>query len=164
MGTIESINVSKGKGGAKQPVATARLIPGFGIEGDGHAGGTGKRQVSLLSWESGLKMRGEGAAIVYGSFGENITTTGVPLKELKVGDRLRIGARAVLEVTGIGKQCPAPCSIFHQVGRCIMPDEGVFCVVVEGGIIRTGDPIEIIGVSVMGVNEKNQGRHSGGER
>jgi len=140
MGKIQSINVSKAKGGPKHPVAEARLIEGCGLEGDGH-GGPGLRQVSLLSWESALILKNEGADIGFGSFGENITTSGLPTRGVGVGDRFMLGESATIEVTAVGKSCPSPCSIFRRVGRCIMPDEGIFCTVVVGGVIRTGDAI-----------------------
>ncbi|MCX6354614.1 MAG: MOSC domain-containing protein [Candidatus Aureabacteria bacterium] len=140
MGKIESINISKGKGGPKYPVAEARLIENRGIEGDGH-GGPGPRQVSLLSWESALMMKNAGADIGFGSFGENITTSGLPSRGVGVGHRFTMGESAIIEVTAVGKNCPSPCSIFRRVGRCIMPDEGIFCKVVVGGVIRAGDAI-----------------------
>ena len=49
----------------------------------------------------------------------------------------------VLELTQIGKQCHAHCAIYHQMGDCIMPREGVFCKVLAGGTIAPGDLIEI---------------------
>ena len=50
----------------------------------------------------------------------------------------------VLELTQIGKQCHAHCAIYHQMGDCIMPREGVFCKVLAGGTIAPGDTIEIV--------------------
>lgn len=143
MGTIKSINVSARKGGAKSPVREGSLIAGQGLEGDAHAG-PGPKQLSMLAWESILMMRSRGAEVMCGSFGENITTDGLDLARVRVGDRLRLGRRCLVEVTGIGKSCPAPCDIFRRVGYCIMPEEGVFCGVIEGGEIRVGDPIVIV--------------------
>jgi molybdopterin adenylyltransferase len=140
LGRIKSINIGPKRGGAKRPAEKALLVAGWGLQGDGHAA-PGDKQVSLLAWESALGMRNAGAEVDCGSFGENITTEGVALKELKRGDRLRVGDRVLLEVTVIGKECPEPCSIFRQVGFCIMPSEGVFCRVLEGGWIKAGDPI-----------------------
>jgi MOSC domain-containing protein YiiM len=114
-----------------------------------------------------------------GDFGENITSSGIDLKQLKIGDRLIImepgtdisevkkgqGLRskkgllaekelniekdlfisqdfpessAVVEVTQIGKECLTPCRIFYEVGRCIMPAEGIFFRVIKTGEIRPG--------------------------
>ncbi len=143
VGKIQSINIGESKGGAKHPVVEARLVADWGLDGDCHVG-PGLKQVSLLAWESALKMRDSGADVNYGSFGENITTVGLALKDLKIGDRLKLGRGALIEVTAIGKECPEPCDIFKQMGYCIMPTEGLFFRVIEGGSIRVGDPITLV--------------------
>lgn len=51
---------------------------------------------------------------------------------------------AELELTQIGKECHAHCAIYHKMGDCIMPREGVFCKVIRGGRVAPGDPINII--------------------
>jgi len=157
MAEIKSINISGGKGGPKKPVARARLAAGLGIEGDGHAG-PGPRQVSLLSWEDAEALRAEGADVSPGSFGENISTTGLAAGDVAVGDRLMLGEDAVVEVAVIGKECPSPCAIFRAVGRCIMPERGIFCRVIKGGEIKPGDRIR------LNRHEKDTRRDSGGER
>jgi MOSC domain-containing protein YiiM len=50
----------------------------------------------------------------------------------------------VIEVTQIGKECKNKCAIYYQAGDCIMPREGVFARVLTGGVIHTGDAIEIV--------------------
>ncbi|MCX6356986.1 MAG: MOSC domain-containing protein [Candidatus Aureabacteria bacterium] len=139
-GKVKSVNLSPSKGGPKAPCGGGILVAGMGFAGDGHAG-PGPKQVSLLAWESALLMRAKGADVRCGSFGENITTTGIDLGIRTPGERLRIGGGALLEVTEIGKKCPAPCAIYRAVGDCIMPREGIFCRVLAGGSIRGGDPI-----------------------
>lgn len=143
MGHIKSINISTTKGGPKSPVSQAMLIVDRGIEGDAHSG-PGEKQVSLLAWERTLAMRAKGAAIWYGSFGENITTVGIDLRSLRVGDRLKLGEHGIVEVTELGKKCPAPCAIFRKVGSCIMPEEGVFSRVTRGGVIRVADSVDLV--------------------
>jgi len=138
---IESINISRDKGGRKSPAGRALLKAGHGIEGDGHAGDW-HRQVSLLAVESIAKMRAKGLDVGPGDFAENITTAGIDLLALPIGARLRIGA-ATLEVTQHGKECHAPCEIYHQAGDCVMPAEGIFAVVVAGGGIHDGDEINV---------------------
>ena len=49
----------------------------------------------------------------------------------------------VLEITQIGKECHTGCAIFRQLGKCIMPKEGVFAKVIQGGHVRAGDQIEV---------------------
>jgi cyclic pyranopterin phosphate synthase len=55
-----------------------------------------------------------------------------------------VGDRAVLEITQIGKECHSGCDISRQVGKCVMPKEGVFARVVEPGRVVPGDWIEIL--------------------
>ena len=78
-----------------------------------------------------------------GIFAENINTTGIDLKGLPVGTRLRIGETEV-EVTQIGKECHNDCAIKKAVGKCVMPTEGIFAVVVKEGVVRPGDEIEVL--------------------
>ena len=79
----------------------------------------------------------------FGAFGENVIVEGFDLRSLPVGTRFRIGD-ALLELTQIGKECHSHCAIYHQVGDCIMPREGVFTIVLEGGEIKAGDEVEMI--------------------
>jgi len=57
---------------------------------------------------------------------------------------LKVGESVVLEVTQIGKECHQGCAIREQVGDCVMPREGVFARVVEGGVAKAGDRISLI--------------------
>lgn len=137
---VLAVCVSERTGVQKRPVETAGLTVGHGIAGDAHAGDW-HRQVSLLADESAQRMREAGAAIDPGDFGENLLTKGIRLFDLPLGARLRVGA-ALLEVTQIGKECHSHCAIYHAVGDCVMPREGIFCRVLEGGPVRPGDPVE----------------------
>lgn len=139
VGTVVAVCLSGRKGEAKRPVASALLVADHGLEGDAHAGSG--RQVSLLAEESVDRMRGRGVDLVPGIFAENLLTRGFPLGSLKVGTRLRVGESVILEITQIGKECHQGCAIREQVGDCVMPREGVFARVVEGGEVRAGDPM-----------------------
>jgi len=141
-GEIAAISVSVKKGGSKANVAKAMLVAAHGIEGDAHAGDW-HRQVSLLALESIELMLARGARVGPGDFGENITTRGLELSALPVGARLAIG-EAELEITQVGKDCKKPCSIYEQIGDCIMPRNGVFARVLRGGAVRVGDTIDLI--------------------
>ena len=141
-GRIVAVSISAQKGVRKQNVAVARLVADAGIEGDAHAEG-GPRQISLLAVESIETMRQAGADVGPGDFGENITTEGIVLTNLVVGERVRIG-ETELEITQHGKTCHDRCAIFAQVGDCVMPREGVFARVLHGGEIRPGDTIEVV--------------------
>ena len=142
-GTVLSVNISEKKGTPKTKVSPGVLIENFGLEGDAHAG-KWHRQVSLLAAESIEKAKtGPTNGLCHGVFAENITTEGIELYTLPVGTRLQVG-EAVLEISQIGKECHEGCAISKLVGKCVMPREGVFAVVVKGGKVYAGDSIEEI--------------------
>ena len=141
MGKIRAVCISREKGTAKSSVGRALAIEDFGLENDAHAG-KWHRQVSLLPYEEIEKFKAEGAPVTDGSFGENLITEGLKLRELPPGTRLRAGG-ALLEVTQIGKECHSRCAIGRAMGHCIMPEEGIFARVLTGGVIEAGDAIEI---------------------
>jgi len=141
MGRIVAVLRSKRKGIAKKEIATGRLRKDYGLVGDAHAGSG--RQVSLLALESIQRMQKKGLRVGPGDFAENLTTEGIDLLSLTKGKRIFIGKGIILEITQIGKECPAPCAIFRKVGECIMPKEGVFARVVKGGRVKAGDRLEV---------------------
>jgi len=140
-GEIVAVCISERKGERKKPVGSVDLKAGFGIVGDAHAGDW-HRQVSLLAQESIEKMQRLGLNVTAGDFAENITTKGIDLPALPVGTRLVLGGTLV-EVTQIGKECHTRCAIYYQAGDCVMPKEGVFAQVLQGGEIKPGDVIEV---------------------
>lgn len=139
---IVSVNTSPGKGERKKPVDVVVLREEHGIVDDGHAG-PWHRQVSMLAQESIDSMVAKGLDVKAGDFAENLTTRGIDLPALPVGTRLRVGP-TLLEVTQIGKVCHDRCAIFYQAGDCVMPREGIFVRVLEGGEIRPGDGIAVV--------------------
>ena len=154
MGKLIAICTSEKKGTQKAPVESAVLKVDHGIEGDAHAG-KWHRQVSLLGLEKIEDFRAKGAPVEFGAFGENLIIEGFDFRNLPVGTRFRIGPAGanngpasaepsggvLLEMTQIGKECHTHCAIFHLVGDCIMPREGVFAKVLEGGEIHPGDEV-----------------------
>lgn len=142
-GIIIAVCTSQQKGTPKEDVGSGFLEIGFGLRGDAH-GGDWHRQVSLLSIEQIDGMKTKGLDVEPGSFAENLTTRDFDLGSVRVGDRLRVGTSAVLEVTQIGKECHTRCAIYQQVGECIMPEQGVFAKVLEEGVIKAGDAIEFL--------------------
>lgn len=147
-GTVVSVNTSPKKGQIKRPVAAAAVVAGRGIEGDAHRD-FGHRQVSLLAIEDIEAQReraGAAAAAAVeigpGAFAENLTTRGLDLATLRVGDELVVAGTVRLRVSQIGKDCHTKCAVYHLVGDCIMPARGIFCEVLSGGPVRPGDAIE----------------------
>ena len=140
MAQVVSVCISEKKGTKKHPVAEISLRPHHGIVGDAHAGDW-HRQVSLLANESVDRMRKEGLTLAAGDFAENILTEGIDLKHLPVGTVLRVG-KTRLQVTQIGKECHNDCEIRRLTGKCVMPTDGIFAIVLTGGTITAGDEIE----------------------
>lgn len=144
MAKILAVNISEQKKTPKKTIEAGKLIEDFGIEGDAHAG-KWHRQVSLLAKESIEKAKGMRTdGLCHGVFAENLTTEGIELHTLPVGTRLRVGDDAVLEITQIGKECHDGCAIRELVGQCIMPREGIFGIVLEGGTVKENDEITIV--------------------
>ena len=143
MGKILAICTSPKRGTVKTEVPSAVLTPEWGIVSDAH-GGNWHRQVSLLADESVDTMRAIcPIPLDAGVFAENINTRGIDLKHLPVGTHLRVG-ETELEVTQIGKQCHNDCEIKRTAGKCVMPTEGIFAVVVKEGRVQAGDEIEVL--------------------
>ena len=142
-GTIVAVCTSKKKGTRKRNVGEAELRVDWGLVGDAHAADW-HRQVSLLAMESIEKMRAKGLNVGPGSFAENLTTQGIDLLSLPIGSRARVGSEVVLEITQHGKVCHDRCAIYEIAGDCVMPREGIFAKVIEGGIVKVGDKIELL--------------------
>lgn len=150
-GKVYSINISSRRGIAKTSVKSCTVRKDFGIMGDAHSG-KGKRQVSILSWESIKKMnncpkiknKDNTITLGPGSFAENITATGLDLNSVKIDDHIKIGNNVILRITKIGKECHRYCSIYVKIGDCIMPREGIFSEVINGGRIKIGDKIKVV--------------------
>ncbi|MEU9878708.1 MOSC domain-containing protein [Streptomyces phaeochromogenes] len=142
------------------------LLAGLGVEGDVHAGVTVKhrfrmekdpsqvnlRQVHLIHEELFDEVREAGFEVAAGQLGENVTTRGIDLLGLPTGTLLRFGEEAVVEVTGLRNPC-AQIDGFQKglmkqvVGRnedgTVRFRAGIMSVVVTGGVVRPGDPVEV---------------------
>lgn len=141
MGSIIAVCTSDKKGIAKSNTGIAFFEKDMGLEGDAHAG-KWHRQVSLLSADKVEAFRSKGADVAPGAFGENLLVEGIDFRALPVGTTLHCGS-VLLEITQIGKECHTHCAIYHQMGDCIMPREGVFARVLEPGFIATGDKMTV---------------------
>jgi MOSC domain-containing protein YiiM len=135
MAHVEAVCLSRKKGIVKKEQGNVVLIENWGIDGDAHAGDW-HRQVSLLAGESIDTVKETLPTLKNGAFAENIITRGIDLTTLKIGDRLQVGDTVVLEITQIGKECHNDgCAIKKATGDCIMPKEGIFSRVIQGGEI-----------------------------
>ena len=142
MGIVRAVCISEEKGTAKRDIGSCRLIEDWGLENDAHAG-KWHRQVSLLSYDEVEKFRARGAQVEDGAFGENLLVEGFDFKSYPIGTIFKCGD-VLLEMTQIGKKCHQECAIRQMVGDCIMPREGVFAVVLKGGVISNGDELTVV--------------------
>ncbi len=155
---IVAVNRSQRRQDPKTDVGAGELRAGHGLVGDAHAGFS-EREVSLLALESIQRVnQAHGLDARPGSFAENLTTAGLDLLRLVVGDQLRVG-EALLEVVQVGK----PADVAHTYsyrGVSVLPKEGIFCRVVRGGVVRAGDPIARVGDAGSGEREVGPGERS----
>jgi len=151
---------------SKPLVDEIRLIAGWGIEGDAHAGRTVQhrarvardptqpnlRQVHLLQSELFGEVFEHGYTVHPGELGENVTTTGLDLLGLPTGTVLHLGADAKVMLTGLRNPCYlinglAPHLMKQMVMRrddgTVVRKAGVMSVVIAGGVVRRGDTIEV---------------------
>jgi MOSC domain-containing protein YiiM len=163
---VEAVSSGTSHGIGKQNADAIRLVVGLGVEGDVHAGATVKhrsrvrrdptqpnlRQVHLIHAELHHELAGQGFEVRAGEMGENVTTSGVELLALPTGTRLRLGREAVVEVTGLRNPCNqldelAPglmqAVLDRDVEGELVRKSGVMGVVLAGGEVRTGDPIDV---------------------
>ena len=150
----------------KPAVERIRLLTGLGVEGDAHLGRTVQhrsrvardpsrpnlRQVHLIHGELHDELRARGFDVGPGVMGENVTTRGVDLLALPAGTRLRLGAEAVVEVTGLRNPCAQLDG--HQDGLmaavldrdadgALVRKAGIMAIVLAGGEVRAGDAIAV---------------------
>ncbi len=155
MGRIEAVCISEKKGTVKRDIGTCRVLADHGLENDAHAGS--ERQVSLLSYEKveEFKKRAKDVSIVPGIFGENLLIKGYDLSLMSPGTRL-VSNDVLLEITQIGKQCHTGCEIMKTTGECIMPQNGVFARVLQGGVISKGDEIRrVFSAAVLTASDRS---------
>lgn len=152
---------------AKSKCDAICLVAGMGVEGDAHFGETVQhrsriaqtpdaanlRQVHLIHSELFEELARHGFAVTPGAMGENLTTRGIDLLGLSRGTRLRLGKDALVELTGLRNPCR---QIDDNIGKgataatldkaedgSLVRKAGVMAVVLDGGEVQAGDPIEI---------------------
>ena len=151
---------------SKQPVAGIMLLAGLGVEGDAHAGVSVQhrsrvavdptqpnlRQLHLIQAELLDELRDQGFQVEPGQLGENVTTQGVDLLGLPRGTLLRLGAEAIVEITGLRNPCTQINDFQPGLLKAVLSrDEtgglirraGVMGIVLHGGQVWAGDPVEV---------------------
>jgi MOSC domain-containing protein YiiM len=165
-GTVIAVHSSRTHTMSKSGQPWIRLLAGLGVEADAHMGKTVKhrsrvardpttpnlRQVHLIHAELHDELALQGFRVAAGAMGENVTTRGVDLLGLPTGTRLRLGATAVIEVTGLRNPCLQLEGIQEGLMKAVLdraPDgslvrkAGIMSVVLVGGEVRPGDPISV---------------------
>jgi len=118
-----------------EELATARAVADSGLDGCAHARPGGKRQILLVDVETLGSMNLEPGIIR-----ENITTQGLDVKGLQVGQKLRVGG-AVLEVSAACEPCELMESIRPGLQQALLGRRGMLCRVLSGGMLQRGDAI-----------------------
>ena len=119
-----------------EELAEVRIVADVGFEGCAHAQPGGKRQVLLVDRETL-----EAMDLLPGMIRENVTTDGLNVNSLPLGQQLRIG-QARLEVSMICTPCDQMERIRPGLRKELWGRRGMLCRVLEGGIVRPGDSIE----------------------
>jgi MOSC domain-containing protein YiiM len=145
-GTLVQVNVSNG-GMPKLPVLQARVTK-EGVEGDQqrnrkHHGGP-DRAVCVYSEELYEWLRERGVNVSAGNVGENFTTHGIDLQKLAVGDRLHVGGECVIEITKVRVPCSQLKVWDVDLPELIVGHSGWVARVIEEGIVKGGDAIEVL--------------------
>jgi len=165
-GIVIAVSRSPGHTMSKPNEGSIRLLTGLGVEGDAHLGTTVKhrsrvakdptvpnlRQVHLIHAELHDELAATGFHLAPGIMGENVTTRGIDLLGLPTGTRLRLGAEALVEVTGLRNPCyqlnglqPGlmKATLDRDADGNLVRKAGVMAVVLSAGEIRPGDPIAV---------------------
>lgn len=163
---VTAVSRSEGHTFSKPNEPLIRLVAGFGIEGDAHMGKRVKhryqalknpfapnlRQVHLMHEELFDELRAGGFNVWPGAIGENVTTRGVNLLALPKATRLRLGAEAVIELTGLRTPCRKidafqPGLMKAVLGRDsegrLIRKAGVMAIVIKGGDVKATDVIVV---------------------
>ena len=137
-GKVIAVNTAEKRGTPKKNVGEGYLREGWGLEGDAHAGAW-DRQISIFPLEAMDLVPSESKpTIAKDDYSENITIEGIPLADLQVGRRLRIGEAEIL-ICHIGKEKPKDTERPYIVSR-----EGRFGTVVKSGKVSVGDVVTIL--------------------
>ena len=142
-GVVRGICISKKRGTAKYPVESARIVPDWGIEEDAH-GGKWHRQISLLALEKIEAFREQGSRCGFRGIWRESDHRGIRLE--KCSGRFRDTDRGYCQTESYTDWKRNVTAIVQSIGGwgdCIMPREGIFAEVLEGGNICVGDSVEV---------------------
>jgi MOSC domain-containing protein YiiM len=165
-GTVASLHRSVGHTLSKPSEVEVVLLAGLGVEGDAHCGAQVRhrsrvakdptqpnlRQVHLVHGELHDELRAAGFDVAPGDMGENVTTRGIDLLSLPTGTLLRLGEVALVSLTGLRNPCRQLEGVQPGLQGAVLDRDadgslvrkaGVMAVVVLGGVVRHGDPVDV---------------------
>jgi MOSC domain-containing protein YiiM len=165
-GIVESVHRNAAHALGKPACDRIRLVAGVGVDGDAHAGATVQhrsrvardparpnlRQVHLIAAELHDELGARGYPVGPGEMGENVTTRHVDLLALPAGTHLRLGATAVVELTGLRNPCRQLDGLHPGLMGAVLDraDDGslvrragVMAIVLVGGDVRAGDRVQV---------------------
>jgi MOSC domain-containing protein YiiM len=163
---VTAVSRSKGHTFSKPNELMIRLVAGLGVEGDAHKGekvnhryhaaknpdAPNLRQLHLMHEELFEELRASGFKVGPGSIGENVTTRGIDLLALPKGARLRLGPRAMIEITGLRNPCRQIDAFQRGLTAAVLSRDpagrlirraGVMAIVITAGDVRAGDLITV---------------------
>ena len=155
------VQVSISFGGLPKHAISGGLVTPLGIEGDLHAHpaihGGPRKAILIAASEVIEELIARGYPLFYGALGENLTTRGITIRDIRIGDRLRAGG-ATLEITAPR----GPCSALDVYGSSLKEElsddrvraldhtsprwgmSGFYAAVVVPGEVRPNDIIAVV--------------------
>ncbi len=136
MARVQNLFRAPRKHSLMEELAEVRMVDDTGFERCAHGRPGSKRQVLLVDRETL-----EAMDLQPGIIRENITTDGLNVNSLPLGQQLRIG-EARLEVSMACTPCDLMETIRPGLRKELWGRRGMLCRVLQGGVIRRGDSIE----------------------
>ena len=124
-----------------EQLQAAQVIENAGFQGCAHARPNGRRQVLLVDSETLQAME-----LTPGIIRENITTEGLAVNALALGQNVRIG-EVELQVSAVCEPCELLEAIRPGLQAAMVGKRGMLCRVLRGGIIQPGERIEVVDVA-----------------
>jgi MOSC domain-containing protein YiiM len=140
-GKVAAVCRSAEKGKSKEDVHSGFFERGLGLIGDAHSGTS--QEISILLKEKVDQLsRRSGLSFPPGAFAENLLVEGLEQTELVPGRQIRVGA-SILLIERIGKEAGTR-HTYQYRGHSLLPHFGIFARVLESGLVKNGDEIELL--------------------
>lgn len=163
---VKAVSISSLHSFSKENQTSIQFIKGLGVEGDAHLGKTVKhrsrvakdptqpnlRQVHLIHFELLQELATKGFHVLPGQMGENLTTIGLDLLSLPRNTQLKIGGEVIVQITGLRNPCRQLDNFQQGLMKAVLDRNeegqlirkaGVMGIVLAGGTVRPGDPIQL---------------------